>query len=54
MQHSDTIVLCGHLSSEHSRPNRQFREITLESGTYSFEIYPEYGWDDGLVRFDQR
>jgi hypothetical protein len=48
MQHSDTIVLCGHLSSEHSRPNRQFREVTLESGTYSFEIYPEYGWDDGL------
>lgn len=48
MQHSDTIVLCGHISSEHSRPNRQFREVTLESGTYSFEIYPEYGWNDNL------
>jgi hypothetical protein len=48
MQHSDTIVLCGHISSEHSRPDRQFREVALESGTYSFEIYPEFGWDDGL------
>lgn len=48
MQNTDTIVLCGHISSEHSRPNRQFREVALESGTYSFEIYPEYGWDDGL------
>lgn len=48
MRHSDTIVLCGHISSEHSRPDRQFREVALESGTYSFEIYPEYGWDDGL------
>jgi len=48
MQHSDTIVLCGHISSEHSCPNRQFREVALESGTYSFEIYPECGWDDGL------
>ncbi len=48
MQQSDTIVLCGHISSKHSRPYRNFREVELESGTYSFEIYPECGWNDGL------
>ncbi|MFQ5449705.1 MAG: class I SAM-dependent methyltransferase [Nitrospinaceae bacterium] len=48
MEHSDTIVLCGHISSDHSPPGRKTRDVTLESGTYTFEVYPEGGWEDGL------
>ncbi|MFQ5449706.1 MAG: class I SAM-dependent methyltransferase [Nitrospinaceae bacterium] len=46
MQHSETIVLCGHVASGDSPPGRKTRDVTLESGTYHFEEYPEDG--DGL------
>lgn len=45
MEHCDTIVLCGHISSEHSTHQRRFQEVSLESGRYRFEIYPECGDD---------
>ncbi len=48
LDRSDTIILCGHVASEFSKQPRRTREVKLESGTYQFEIYPEYGWGDGL------
>ena len=48
MDHCDTIVLCGHVASEFSRYPGATEEVTLDSGTYQFEIYPEFGWKDGL------
>ena len=48
MDHCDTIVLCGHVASEYSGQPRRTKEVILESGTYQFGIYPEYGWGDEL------
>lgn len=48
MDRCDTIVLCGHVASEFSQQPRKTKEVKLESGKYQFEIYPEYGWNDGL------
>ncbi len=48
MEQCDTIVLCGHVASEHSPSGQQKRQVTLASGTYDFEVYPECGWEDGL------
>ncbi len=46
LKHADTVVLCGHISSEFSKNTLGFKSIELESGTYEFEIQPEYGWED--------
>lgn len=48
MDHCDTIVLCGHVASEFSKYSGVNEEVKLESGTYQFEVYPEFGWGDGL------
>lgn len=48
MDRCDTIILCGHVASEFSKKPRQTQKVILESGTYQFEIYPEYGWRDEL------
>lgn len=43
LEHCDTLILCGHVSSEHSHGPRGFVEVALTSGTYQFEVYPEIG-----------
>ena len=39
----DTIILSTHVSSDHSPEPRRFRQVTLDSGTYSFELFHEGG-----------
>ncbi|PIQ99786.1 MAG: hypothetical protein COV66_09245 [Nitrospinae bacterium CG11_big_fil_rev_8_21_14_0_20_45_15] len=46
LKHADTVVLCGHVSSEFSKNALGFKSMDLESGSYEFEIQPEYGWED--------
>lgn len=48
MEHCDTILLNGHVASDKRPTGHKTRTVTLESGTYEFEIYPEYGWGDPL------
>ncbi|MBI3601035.1 MAG: class I SAM-dependent methyltransferase [Nitrospinae bacterium] len=43
MDYCDTIILSTYVSSEYSPKPREFQKITLESGTYDFEIFPEPG-----------
>lgn len=39
----DTIVLSGHVSSEHSPEPRQFQQVKLDIGTCDFEVFAEGG-----------
>lgn len=49
MEQCNTIILCTHVASKHSPPHHQKKEvISLESGTYQFEVHEEYGWEDHL------
>lgn len=48
LDHCENIVLCTHVTSEHSPAPRAYREVALESGVYRFEVRREFGWDDGL------
>ncbi len=43
MDHCDTIIVSGQVASEHSKAPRRFKEVTLDSGTYSFELFSEGG-----------
>ncbi len=48
LESCDTIVLNGHVASSHSVHPKGTQTVTLESGTYDFEIQPEFGWKDNL------
>ncbi len=43
MDKCDTIILSTHVSSEHSPQPRRFREVTLDIGPCSFELFHEGG-----------
>ncbi|QPJ65394.1 MAG: DUF1698 domain-containing protein [Candidatus Nitrohelix vancouverensis] len=46
LKHADTVVVSGHVSSAESTHAMGFQTIELESGSYEFEIQPEFGWED--------
>ncbi|MFQ5481491.1 MAG: class I SAM-dependent methyltransferase [Nitrospinaceae bacterium] len=43
MEKCGSIVLSGHVASTHSPPGRRRREVALDAGVYSFEVFPEGG-----------
>ncbi len=43
MEKCDTIILSGHVSSEHSKKPQRFQNVELENGTFEFEVFAEGG-----------
>ncbi len=43
MNHCDTIILSSQVASKHSPEPRRFKEVTLDAGKFSFEIFSEGG-----------
>ncbi len=43
MDKCDTVVLSGHVSSEHSRKPCKFQEVVLDNEMYTFEVFAEGG-----------
>ncbi len=48
MEHCNTIVLCGHVSTQNDSHSMETREVVLEIGPCRFEVRKENGWSDGL------
>lgn len=39
----DTIIISGHVSSEHSKQPQRFQKVALENGDFEFEVFAEGG-----------